>query len=183
MKEIVIVSISNFLYKFFLLLGIIDDVIRATEPDRQKVLIVDRKSVTIIDAAMRTNTVVNEKVTLIEQLEKARQPFPLPAIYFVTPTSDIITRLIDDFSRKGPPLYNSAYLFFTSSLDEINFKRLTKSPAAPYIKGVKEMFLDFLSLESEIFSCNRPLAFNSMYAPNSLTVAAELNTIANQVRL
>jgi syntaxin-binding protein 1 len=160
---------------------IVEDVLLSVEPSRQKVLVVDRKSVAILDSAMRTNEVVDHKVTLIEQIEKARQPFQLPAIYLLTPSVEIVTKLVADFSRRGPPLYQGAYLFFTSALDDSIFKKLTKSAAAPYIRAVKELFIDFLAYESEVFTCARPLAFNALYAQNSLNVAAELTAIAQQV--
>ena len=118
---------------------------------------------------------------MIEQIEKQRQSFPLPAIYLLTPTNDVINKFIADFTRRGPPLYQAAHLFFISSLDDILFKKLTKSPAAPYIKSVKELFIDFLAVESDIFTCGRPLAFNALYAQNSLNVASELSAIAGQI--
>ena len=156
----------------------------------------------ILDAAMRTNDVINEKVTcrplsilfiffsdrnllplVIEQIEKQRQAFPLPAIYFLTPSSEVVAKFIEDYTRRGPPLYQAAYLFFTGALDDVLFRRLTKSAAATHIKAVKELYVDFLTTETDVFNCAVPNAFNALYAQNSLTVAAMLNTMANQVRL
>jgi syntaxin-binding protein 1 len=51
-------------------------------------------------------------VSVVEDLEKAREPLPLPAVYFITPSPASVTRLVADFAKA--PLYPSVHVFFSS---------------------------------------------------------------------
>jgi syntaxin-binding protein 1 len=105
---------------------------------------------------------------VVEPLEKRRQPYPtLEAVYLMAPTADGIQRIIDDFTRgKFNPdgrLYAAAHLFFTSSLDDRLFFKLKSSPASQYVKTLKEIFIDFLALESQCFLIDRPYSLISFF--------------------
>jgi syntaxin-binding protein 1 len=51
----------------------------------------------------------------VENIEKQRQPYPnLEAIYILTPCIESASRLVDDFARKGGPMYAAAHVHFTS---------------------------------------------------------------------
>jgi syntaxin-binding protein 1 len=100
----------------------------------------------------------------------------MEAIYLMSPTGDSIGRLIDDFSRskqnKEGRLYACAHVFLTSQLDDRMlprlsfickycvivglFFRLKSSTAFPFIKTLKEMNLDFIALESQVFTLEKP---------------------------
>lgn len=55
-----------------------------------------------------TNTYI-----VVESITVERQPLPhLDAIYFISPTSDSIEKLIEDFSDPDTPKYHSAHVFF-----------------------------------------------------------------------
>lgn len=55
--------------------------------DPWKVLIVDEETVHIMNAAVRVRDINKKNVTVVEHLEKARQPFPnLIGVYFMAPT-------------------------------------------------------------------------------------------------
>ncbi|KAJ2961915.1 hypothetical protein NQZ79_g2914 [Umbelopsis isabellina] len=52
---------------------------------------------------------------LVENIEKQRQPYPnLEAIYILTPCVASTSRLVDDFARKGGPMYAAAHVHFTN---------------------------------------------------------------------
>jgi hypothetical protein len=55
------------------------------------------------------------KPLVVENIEKQRQPYPnLEAIYILTPCSESASRLVDDFARKGGPMYAAAHVHFTN---------------------------------------------------------------------
>ena len=59
--------------------------------------------------------VVDERVTLVESLEKKRQPFPkMDAIYFLSSSTSSVECVISDF--KSGANYAGAHLFFLSEV-------------------------------------------------------------------
>ena len=56
--------------------------------------------------------IMQERITLIEDLSKKRQPITnMEAIYFITPTDESIARLLDDFRDPAKPQYKGDGLF------------------------------------------------------------------------
>ncbi|EEB90258.1 hypothetical protein MPER_11554 [Moniliophthora perniciosa FA553] len=53
----------------------------------------------------------------------------------------------------------------SSGLSEPLFQRLTASPAEPYLRGLKELFLNFRASEAQAFSLDLPEHFFSIYSP------------------
>ncbi|RUS28437.1 hypothetical protein BC938DRAFT_481895 [Jimgerdemannia flammicorona] len=92
------------------------DMIRSIQPPgRWKIVVVDSKSVKTLSAACKMYDILEENVTLVENIEKTRQPYPnLEAIYFLTPCQESINRLVDDFARRQGPMYGAAHVHFTS---------------------------------------------------------------------
>lgn len=105
---------------------------------------------------------------MVEQLEKRRQPYPsLDAIYFCDPSEASIQKIISDFSPKKSSketgLYQSIHLFFTSQLDDTLFSRLKSSAANSKIKTLKELFVDYLPYESNVFTLAKKSALVPLY--------------------
>ncbi|KAI9300245.1 Sec1-like protein [Cunninghamella echinulata] len=149
------------------------DAIKSIQPaGKWKIVIVDSKSKEIINAACKMYDILEENVTLIENIEKPRQPYPtLDAIYFLTPCRESVLRLIDDFSTHKEPLYNAAHLYFTSGLDDDLFsdlnKRLKSTGAAEYIHGLKEMYVDYKVVESAVFTVDPITSFFSVFGTDN----------------
>jgi syntaxin-binding protein 1 len=51
-------------------------------------------------------------VANVEDLDKAREPLNLAAVYFIAPTVSSVMRLVADFQSK--PHYPSVHIFFSS---------------------------------------------------------------------
>ena len=50
--------------------------------------------------------IMQERITLIEDLTKKRQPITnMEAIYFITPSEDSIARVLSDFADPARPQY------------------------------------------------------------------------------
>ncbi|KAI9288488.1 Sec1-like protein [Umbelopsis sp. AD052] len=91
------------------------DTIRAIQPpEKWKLMVIDSQSIKLLNAVCNKYDILEENVTLIENIERPRQPYPtLEAIYFLTPCKESVYRLIDDFTVKGP-MYKGAHVHFTS---------------------------------------------------------------------
>lgn len=53
---------------------------------------------------------------MVEDIEKRREPLPLAAVYFISPTSTSVAQLVADFDSK--PLYPSVHVFFSSGVTQ-----------------------------------------------------------------
>ncbi|KAJ2997799.1 vacuolar sorting protein VPS33/slp1 [Globomyces sp. JEL0801] len=116
-------------------------------------------------------------------MSQKRQPFPnYEAIYFVTPTVKTIDKIIADF-KQDKPVYLAAHIFFISSLDDAFVKKIKESGiVGKYIKTLKEMNVDFIALEQQIFSLDMPLSMFPLYSPSSLPFQhAELQKITKKL--
>ncbi|ORX62335.1 Sec1-like protein [Hesseltinella vesiculosa] len=145
------------------------DSIKAVQPPgRWKIVVVDSKSLKILNASCKMYDILEENVTLVENIEKNRQPYPtLEAIYYLTPCRESMLRLVDDFTAYKEPMYKAAHVHFTSGLDDDLFadlnKRLKSTGASEYIKGLKEMYVDYRVVESNVYGVDPPSSFFSVF--------------------
>lgn len=66
----------------------------------------DRLSTRILSACCKMTDIMQERITLIEDLTKKRQPITnMEAIYFITPSEDSIARVLSDFADPARPQY------------------------------------------------------------------------------
>jgi hypothetical protein len=133
--------------------------------------------------------IMEERVTLVEALDKSRQPFPeMEAIYFVSPSPDSVARVVKDFTTKNN--YASAHIFFLSKVGPETMRQLqSSSTLVGRIKTFKELNIDFLSFEQYVFhldtdaaTCFRDLYGEGRPSPVAITpvvqrIAAKLLTV------
>ena len=90
--------------------------IKAVQPaGKWKLLVVDSRSARLLSSICKTHEVLEENVTVIEDMAQKRQAFPnYEVIYFVTPSAKNVDRIIADFAP-DKQLYLAAHIFFISS--------------------------------------------------------------------
>jgi len=171
---------------------ILTDMIRSINPATGagwKALIVDQESMRILSACCRMYDIMEENVTVVEKIDIARQPLPsLEAIYFITPKSESVDFLINDFRKKDKPTYACAHIFFTSKLPDSEFQKISGSNASSRIKTLKEFNMEFLAYESQVFHMDMndglvqffsangdPISTKELVASRLVTMMATLN--------
>lgn len=135
---------------------LLDQMIRnvGSPADKWKVLVVDRAALRILAAALQINKLVDEGITIVEMLDMRREPLPrLPAIYFVTPTAESVQLLVQESHTQ----YKHFHFFFTSRLPDFLMTVLRENTSLlRKVKTFVELGVQFLALESRLFSLDRP---------------------------
>ncbi|KAJ3410635.1 vacuolar sorting protein VPS33/slp1 [Chytridiales sp. JEL 0842] len=162
---------------------ILGDVIREIKPpNRWKVLVADTLTLKILNSACKLDEILEENVTIVESLERRRQPFAdLEAIYFITPTPESIDLVIADYTRGRPP-YAAAHLFFTAGLPETLFQKVKNSPLQRYVKTLRELSVDFVAYEHHCFLLDLPLSLPAaINAPSMSLLNYEMENVARRL--
>ncbi|KAJ2337166.1 syntaxin binding protein 1, partial [Coemansia sp. RSA 2673] len=159
----------------FLLLGIISAIgqTAGAGTNQWRVVVVDQPSLKIISTVLKMPAILEQNVLAVQLITKNRQPYPdVDAIYVLVPCAESIAHIIDDFTpTSDPPLrakYARAHLYFTGALSDPLFSKLSASAAAPYIKGIAELYIEYNPIESRVFlttPSERP--FFTLYSPSA----------------
>ncbi|KAF6774840.1 hypothetical protein AHF37_05938 [Paragonimus kellicotti] len=145
-----------------------------------KVLVLDRLSTRIVSSCCKMHEIMNNGITLVEDITKRREVLPIEAIYLITPTEQSIQLLMDDFQSSSNQ-YRFAHVFFTEACPDELFNRLCHSNCAVFLKTLKEINIAFLPIESRVFSLDSPLSFQYFFNPTVRHQGQQLERIAEQI--
>jgi len=170
---------------------ILNDVIRATVQAHNKqagklewrVLVVDKLSMKMVSACTKMHELSSEGITIVESIEKKREPMPaMEAIYLITPSESSVRSLLQDFSCQTKTTYKAAHVYFTEACPEERFKQICNSLAAKRIRTLKEINIAFTPYESQVYSLDNPDNLQLYYNPLRATERnAGMEKMAEQV--
>jgi syntaxin-binding protein 1 len=99
-----------------------NDVIRDTVKNHNKqpgkiewrVLVVDSLSMKMVSACTKMHELSAEGITIVETIEKRREPMPaMEAIYLIGSSDASVKCLLQDFSSQNRTTYKFAHVYFT----------------------------------------------------------------------
>ncbi|PRQ26557.1 putative sec1-like protein [Rosa chinensis] len=132
-----------------------------------KVLIMDELTTTIMSYTCTVSDTTEEGVSLLERIEKKRQPMPhMDAIYFIRP------------SKK------KAFIFFSSPISKDLVGRIKEDGSVlSRISALSEMNLEYFAIDSQVFVTNNERALEQLYGDkeDSCKGIACLNEIAARI--
>ncbi|KAJ1647139.1 syntaxin binding protein 1, partial [Coemansia asiatica] len=161
--------------------------------NRFKIVVVDKRSLVVLNDMLKLSEILEHDVFRIDKIENKRKEEPtMDALYFLTPSKQSISSLIEDFampssshgapgndhrghgnsssssssSVRKQPQYRAAYIYFTSELSDPMLRMIKGSGIAPYIKALNELCIEYEVHDQHVFLtelANRPLY--RLYSP------------------
>jgi hypothetical protein len=142
-----------------------------------KVLVFDKYCSDVVSLLLKKGDLRNQGITLHLLLHSDRQAInDVPAIYFVNPNKDNIRRICEDCRYH---LYDSLYINFSSSISRPLLEEFAsstvQSESSQLVSKVFDQYLNFLSLEKDLFCFNSPSSYIAFNDPSLSDAQAEAN--------
>merc|ERR1719153_1247274 len=124
-----------------------------------------------------------EGITIVETVEKMREPMPaMEAIYLITPTDSSVKGLLNDFQSQNRTTYKAAHVYFTEAIPDHLFKLMRDSEGSKCFKSLVEVNISFVPYESQVYSLDTPEAFQFYYNPSRASDrSAGMEKLAEQI--
>ncbi|XP_057980193.1 SNARE-interacting protein KEULE-like isoform X2 [Malania oleifera] len=133
-----------------------------------KVLIMDKVTVKVMSCSCKMADITDEGISLVEDLFRRRQPLPsMDAIYFIQPSKENVVMFLSDMSGRVP-LYKKAFVFFSSPVPKELLNHIKcDSSVLPRIGALREMNLEYFSVDSQGFITDHELALEELFGGNA----------------
>jgi syntaxin-binding protein 1 len=114
----------------------------------------DEVTVKVMSCSCKMADITDEGISLVEDLNKRRQPLPaLDAVYFIKPSRESVRQFMQDMSGKSP-LYKKAYVFFSSPISRDLLQAIKSDQSVlSRIAALREMNLEYLTIDTQVLHC------------------------------
>ncbi|KAI8822199.1 Sec1-like protein [Fimicolochytrium jonesii] len=139
---------------------LVDSLKSVQTPGTWKVLLVDEHVLRVMNSVCDVHDLADVNVPVTETLSaRKRTRYPdKEAIYLISPTKESVEFLVKDFSG-SKPMYAAAHIFCIAALPDALFDYIKTSNVRKYIQALKEINIDFLPFESQVFHFDDISAF------------------------
>ena len=150
---------------------IIHNILEDYNCSRKCLLILDEKSSHIISNYFSMTDIISQGIFSVELLSKSRKPFETyDAIYIISNTNESINLMVKDFDynlegNEHFSFYKRCHLFIIDPISQNKniIELLLNEYFLRRIKTFKEIFLDFNSLDKNLFYFGEEYNFNPIY--------------------
>ena len=157
------------------------NLVSSIEGDR-KIVILDEWTLKIVDSVCSLHDILDSGAFLVEVISKKRQPYPtMQAVYFVSSTLETFDMMARDFDNPISRAYNEVHILTTGRIGEEEMQRLANSPIVGLVKSLKEVYIDYLALETRVFSVGLDGRFLKSGYSSQNAALSDLNRIARQI--
>ncbi|OEL18565.1 SEC1 family transport protein SLY1 [Dichanthelium oligosanthes] len=153
------------------------------EEEVYKILVLDSFCLSLLSPLLRVADLRKHGVTLFFPIDKPRQQVPdAPAVYFLRPTQANADRVAADAAAA---LYATFHLNFSSALPRPLLDRLASAAAAAgsahRVARLADQYLDFVSLEDNLFSLAHPRSYVALNDPRAAD--ADIEALVDAIAL
>mmetsp|Transcript_23172 Transcript_23172/g.33979 ORF Transcript_23172/g.33979 Transcript_23172/m.33979 type:complete len:645 (-) Transcript_23172:383-2317(-) len=145
----------------------IEDVIGAAASNGSgwMVLVMDDEATRVISSVLTMYDIMEQRVTLVEQLNKNRQPFrEMEVIYLVSPTVAAANKIAEDFPSEAKAKYAGVHIYFLDVAgDDVVMAIQANGVLCSRIRTFKELNLHFVTPEVNVYHFDMPSALTRLY--------------------
>lgn len=132
-----------------------------------KILLMDKETTSIISMVYGQSEILQREVYLLERIDTAQPLSPdrdsglryLKCLVFLRPTAQNVALLARELRN---PKYGAYYIYFSNILAKADVKTLAESDEQEVVKEVQEFYMDYLAINSHLFSIGLPNCLQSM---------------------
>lgn len=129
------------------------------------ILVLDQAATRVISSALTMFDIMEKRITLVEQLDKNRQPFKeMDVVYLISATTHSVERILHDFENNKTARYAGVHIYFLDSVSPTTMQLIQKNAVlSSRVKSFKEIHMDFVVSESEVFQLDQPRGLLKLY--------------------
>lgn len=143
-------------------------------------LIMDNLASKLISKYMSLSEVINLGVFSMESIYKKRKPYKnYGAIYLISSAESSIKLVLEDFKNEKKRLYKWCFLFIIDKITNQIIELLLNKKFIKRIKALKEVIMDYIPLDKNLFFFGLKGNFNSLYQ----LFSTEENKFINNISL
>ena len=144
-------------------------------------LIMDNTGAKLISKFITLSEVINQGIFSIESIYKKRKPYKTyGAIYLISSAESSINLVLEDFKSEKKRLYKWCHLFILDKITNNIYDLLLKKTFIRRIQTFKELIMNYMPLDKNLFFFGLKGNFNSIY---QLFANDEQNKILNKINL